>query len=632
MSVWGENRSGSGDRGGVAVMLVAGAALVFALAPAAVLAVAAAAALMLTGRGWALPVWSGWVAHAWAMVTHSGDLRVWGPPWSVLALTPVLYWATVAVLGALTVVLVGNAAAWWWRWYGPVRPGHASRAELRKELSVGACRDLARTKTRPGLNPAQCRRAPPDEVGIALHRGPIGRMWVPLLSHTCALGPSQSGKSREHMAPVAIDAPGALLCQSTRPDVLLFSALARTRRLLLAGAVYVFDATATVAWPAQWGWDPVRGCEDADVAMRRAHTLVEASGVKIEIGGGAGNDRLFRERAEKVLTAYLLAAALRGLEVDAVLDWAINRHDPAPAEILARYPDAAHTAANLRAEQDLPERTAGAVWLAVRRVMEPLMTPRLQQLCRPGSRGVDHLDPKTLIGNQASLYLIAGTQEDTGAVPLLTALAQEWLLAARGLALSYPEERLDPPATAVFDELTNATPIPDLPETISDALARGVLVHWAAQSLSQLYNTFGEHGARTLLSNTATKSFWGGIDDLPTMNWISALFGTYERASYQHHTDGMFSPSRSSVGTVTVPVIAPGDVRMIPRGEVLTAYRGMRAIHAHTIDVLKRPDGRQIRRDMAAIRSGDLAGLVDHRGLRVDTPTEQGPSGPARPG
>jgi type IV secretory pathway TraG/TraD family ATPase VirD4 len=49
-----------------------------------------------------------------------------------------------------------------------------------------------------------------------------------------------------------------------------------------------------------------------------------------------------------------------------------------------------------------------------------------------------------------------------------------------------PHRRLDPPATAILDELTNATPVPQIPEIISDSAGRGVLIHWGAQSLAAL--------------------------------------------------------------------------------------------------------------------------------------------------
>ena len=110
------------------------------------------------------------------------------------------------------------------------------------------------------------------------------------------------------------------------------------------------------------------------------------------------------------------------------------------------------------------------------------------------------------------------------------------------MALHYPTRRLDPPATAILDELPNATPIPQLPDIISDSAGRGVVIHWAAQSAAQLEDTFTPARARQLLDNSTTMTFWGGTKDARTLDWISTLAGHHEALRWQHHTDGPARP------------------------------------------------------------------------------------------
>jgi type IV secretory pathway TraG/TraD family ATPase VirD4 len=173
------------------------------------------------------------------------------------------------------------------------------------------------------------------------------------------------------------------------------------------------------------------------------------------------------------------------------------------------------------------------------------------------------------------------------------------------MALATPARRLDPPATAVLDELPSATPIPSLPEALADCAGRGVLIHWAAQAVTQLEETFGRGPAWSLLSNTRAITVWGGMVDPSTLEWLSTLFGHHEQPRWQHHSEGGFlSPTRSSLGTETVPTYRPGDVRQIPDGEVLIAYRNLRAIRARTTDVSRRADWPQIRADIDVIRAG----------------------------
>ena len=197
-------------------------------------------------------------------------------------------------------------------------------------------------------------------------------MCSPLTSPTGTFAPTQTGKSRGDLVHKGLGAPGALLCSTTKPDLLEFAALARTRRRM-AGPVLVFDATGTTRWPAQLRWSPISGCDDWRSAYQRAHTMVEAAAVHLT-EGNSGNDRVFRERATMVVAAYLLAAALYDRGVGVLVRWSIGKPPSTePADLLEpRYPQLAR---NLRAEIGMVAQTSDAVWLSVRRVIEPFLDP-----------------------------------------------------------------------------------------------------------------------------------------------------------------------------------------------------------------------------------------------------------------
>jgi hypothetical protein len=208
----------------------------------------------------------------------------------------------VTTFGGAGLVALGVPA---WRRFGPTPAGHATPADIRRELSVAAARATAQW-TRPSLSPAQRRHARLEQIAAPLHRGPHGQpMCTPLENPTGTLAPTQSGKSRQDLVHKVLAAPGALLCSTTKPDLLEFTALSRTRRAQ-AGPVLVYDATGAVRWPATLRWSPIAGCADPDVARRRAHTMVEAASVELAQVGG--NDKVFRDRAKTVLQAYLMAA------------------------------------------------------------------------------------------------------------------------------------------------------------------------------------------------------------------------------------------------------------------------------------------------------------------------------------
>lgn len=533
--------------------------------------------------------------------------------------------AVVAVLGVAGVLL----GRWWWRRWRPAPSGHATRAELARELSLPAARRSAE-RTRPSLSPSECRSAPGPEVAIPFHRYRDTSLYLSFTNLTGTLAPTQSGKSRMDLVHKVLDAPGALLCSTTKLDLVEFAALARSRRRT-AGPVVVYDATGRLGWPSPLRWSLIEGCEDQQEASRRAFTLVEAAAVRVEAGGGggAGNDRVFRERAVVVLTAYLVAAAVSGAGIDDIRAWATERSDsdsgprpPAatlPVKLLA---DAGRSelSANLSAEMALDPRTASAVWMSVRRVVGAWTDPRLREmLSPPRGRG---LDVRRFIGQGGSLFLIADQQQAAEAVPVLTALAEHWLRTAQEMALDYPARRVDPPVTNVFDELANATPVPGLAQVISDAAGRGVVIHWAAQSLAQLERIFGPVGYREVLDNTTSLSVWGGIKDDRTLQWVSELCATHERQRRQVQLDGLFTRERHSIGTETSPVMRVGDIRKLGRGKVLVLHRGLPCFVADVVDVSRRPDSDEITRDVEIIRE-QRAIPIDDRGYRIQPHTAE---------
>jgi type IV secretory pathway TraG/TraD family ATPase VirD4 len=597
----------------LALVGLAAGALAVVVAGAGVLMVGAAVTTGLLDGTWRLPKPSTWTNAVLGILTTPGEpgARL-GLPWSsALAGHTGWYWAVTVLLFLLVAVAAVAAGVPVWRRFGPTPAGHASREDIRAELSIIAARRTA-TWTRPSLSPAQRRRATMEDVAAPLHRSPAGTpMCTPLENPTGSLAPTQSGKSRRDLVHKALGAPGALLCSTTKPDLLEFTALARTRRPG-AGPVLVYDATGTVAWPARLRWSPIAGCQDPDVAYRRAHTMVEAASVGLR--NVTGNDKVFRDRAQIVLQAYFLAAATHDRTVDDLIRWAMSKPpDQEPVTLLqaAGYPDHAR---NLRAEVGMVAETSDAVWMSVRRVIEPLMDPHLRQLCAPPPG--TGFDAAEFIKQGGSLYLVAGQQQAAQAAPLLTALVEQWLTTAQDMALTYPHRRVDPVVSSVLDELTQATPVPQLPSVVADIAGRGGLVHWGAQSLAKLEEVYGPQGARQLLDNTTTLTIWGGTKDSRTLELVSLLAGHHERKRYQQQNDGLLSPGRLVIGTETVPTFRPGEVRAIARGRVMVIHRHLLPILARTVDVAQRRDWPTLRQDVEAVRSGNVP--VDERGYALD--------------
>ncbi len=592
----------------LAAVLLGGLCLV------AVTMLGAAVTTGLLGGAWQIPGTNTWMSGLIGLLTNPGQPGSGlGAPWSsALSASPVAYWLVTTVLFGLACGGVVAVAMPMWRRFGPTPPGHASRADIRAELSLAAARRTA-AWTRPSLDRPARQKADLAEVGVPLHRGPNNQvLCTPMENPTGAFAPTQSGKSRTDVVHKALAAPGALVCSTTKPDLIEFAALVRTRRPN-AGPVLVFDTTGEVQWPAKVRYSPVTGCRDFNTARRRAETLVDAAAVGLENTGG--NDKIFRERAKTVVQSYLLAAAHAGRGVGDLVTWAITKPpDQEPVKLL-RECGFAELADNLKAEIGMVAETSDAVWLSVRRVIEPWLDPRLRELCSPAPG--HEFDPRSFIGNQGSLFLVAGEHQAAQVRPVLTALVEDILTTEQELALAYPSRRLDPPATNVLDELYDATPVPRLPDILADSAGRGVLVHWAAQSLAHLDTLYEENGRRQLLDNTTTLTLWGGIKDQKTLEWVSTILGYHDRLRHQQQSDGFLGVGRTSVGTESTPTFRPGAVRTLERGRVLVIHRHLLPIKARTVDVSKRADWDTLRADVEAVRNGQAP--VDARGYATGT-------------
>lgn len=185
------------------------------------------------------------------------------------------------IVVVVTLIVVGALVArWWWRRWRPAPAGHATRAQLARELSLPAARRSAE-RTRPSLSSSERRSAAGTEVGIPFYRYRDTSLCLSFTNLTGTLAPTQSGKSRMDLVHKVLDAPGALLCSTTKLDLVEFAALARSRRPT-AGPVVVYDATGRLPWPSPLRWSLIEGCEDQQEANRRAFTLVEAAAVRVD--------------------------------------------------------------------------------------------------------------------------------------------------------------------------------------------------------------------------------------------------------------------------------------------------------------------------------------------------------------
>jgi type IV secretion system protein VirD4 len=162
----------------------------------------------------------------------------------------------------------------------------------------------------------------------------------------------------------------------------------------------------------------------------------------------------WQQMTEEVLRCYLHAAALSGATMRDVLGWVARPADPTPIRILRTTPEAAPGwPEELTAQSGADPRQRDSVWAGVRRAVDALADPRVLDACSPPPH--EAFDAGAFLRARGTLYLLGTTGAQLSVAPLITALVEDLVDAARRLAADQPGGRLDPPLTLLLDEAAN---------------------------------------------------------------------------------------------------------------------------------------------------------------------------------
>ena len=451
-------------------------------------------------------------------------------------------------------------------------------------------------------------RFDPAAVGWRIgkaHEPRGGQLWCPWDRTAGVIGPQGSGKTLDLLNPALLGAPGAALVTLTKVDDLLLTITARS-----AGdrPCVVLDPFRLAEGLPELVWDPVAGCDDPITAERRAKAF--GAGTVRTMAQNADGDsaaRFYVAEAAKVLQCYLHAAALAGLNLDAVLRWVAN---PAgtnePAEILLDHPQAAPLWHGLlQGAVTGDERTVANTVTTLQQSMALFFQPGIRRRCVP-SPGRPATDIADIIARRGTLYLLGREDPYASASPLMTALAEHILDTALTLANRSPWGRLCPPMLACLDELPSTAPLPTLRTRMANERALGISIIYAAQTWRQLAAIFGDTEARALYGLTNIVIVFGGGKDIGFNKEISDLVGTTRvaRTTWQLGRGG----GRSTSGD-DILILRPEEVRQLPERQALVIAENTKPIIAK---LTRSIDGRTGRR-LLARQSEARRRLADHR-------------------
>lgn len=474
---------------------------------------------------------------------------------------PVVVWGSIIAVLVVYCIGVGLASAAWSRHQMQRRHGQdgfADKAELRRRGLTEPLARKAGLASRPILSQALgkvSRRNVPTEA-LAVRVGELYRardtdVWAQFRDGALIEGPTGSGKTWRIAWHRVVDSPGFVLATTTKPDLLWSTLAARAR----VGQVFVFDPEGISAWPDKLRWSIIAGCDDPDTALRRAEALVNAMPID-----DAKNGAYFTAKATVLMRCYLYAAARLGESIRTVRVWASSRNVPAVRNVLAdELPDwSKELEQTLGSQADSSEDIIGAT----SRLLEPLASPSLLDAVDvPADESADLRSIITSGSN--SLYLLS--EGTSGSVaPFVAALAAEVYHLAKEHALLQPQQRLDPPALFVLDEVNNVAPIPNLVDHVTDSAGRGLCLWMFAHSESQNRDRWGQIGGRRLTTESPIRVILPGLADDQELASLSRLIGDRE----QYHSPRM-APQR-------VPIMPAADIRQMPADMALVIYRGAR--------------------------------------------------------
>ena len=382
------------------------------------------------------------------------------------------------------------------------------------------------------------------------------------------------------MIPAILDAPGAVITTSTRPDNL--TATLRTRDAV--GPVAIFDPQQLAPGiRSSARWSPIRGCEDPQIALLRAKALATGA------AGGTVDSNFWQASSEQAVRCLLHAAALGGRTPTDLYRWSLSAVQAREAvAILATDPRAALSWDQaLESIVSADPRQRDSVWAMVSIAFSALADPRVLEALSPGEG--EEFDPETFLRSKGTVYLLGTATGAAATGGLVGAFVEDVVGAARRLAASSPGARLDPPLSLLLDEAANY-PLPSLTSLMSEGGGTGISTMVVLQSLAQARAVWGEHAASAVWDAAIVKIVLGGGSTARDLDDLSRLIGQREETQSSTNTAG---DGRRSVSTSTtkVPIMEPHRLRTLPFGTAVLLLRSAKPILLSMTPWVDRRDG-----------------------------------------
>jgi type IV secretion system protein VirD4 len=544
-------------------------------------------ALITTGQWVDTPLSSGLAV----LVDPSHPARAFG----LDSFGPVLYWAIVAVLAGVPIAIGmavtrirkhrrastrGRAS------HLAARPGLATRADV--EHAVGRRQVLHRGRSaRPSLKYPR-----PEDVGTLRGYSRGRECWSSVEDSEIIVGPPRSGKGLHVVINAILDAPGACVTTSTRPDNLV--ATIGLRKAI--GPVAVFD-------PQGLGkvdgirWSPVRGCEDPTTAIVRASGLAAGAGFA---KGGVSDGAFWHGQTEMALRGLLHAAAIDDTGIDRLYRWGLEPASAIEAVTILNHSDTAAEGwgDTLDGIVRMDGRTRDAIWAGVRSALSALADPAVRRAFDPPPG--EGLDPKTFLADKGTIYLLGTGAGASATSAFIAALLEDITETARQIAAHQEGGRMEPPLSLVLDEIANLCAVPSLPSLMADGGGNGISTLVVIQSLAQARDRWGEQAAAAMWDAATLRLILGGSAQPRDLQDLSAVCGDRDE-ELRNWSRGPDGGRTWSTSTRRMPILPPAALRTLPFGTGVLLARTAPPIPLAMRPWTSRTDASAIRKDITEV-------------------------------
>ncbi|MFD8706824.1 type IV secretory system conjugative DNA transfer family protein [Kitasatospora sp. NPDC059648] len=501
---------------------------------------------------------------------------------------------------------------------GPKGEGFANKMELASLF--GERQLLARIpELRPSLHNATGRKPSGLDAGLRLGTDALWKrqLWISCEDSVLIFAPPRSGKSAWLIGAV-IDAAGAAVVTSTRAD--LYQLTHRLRRAN-GRPVWVFNADVDgVANTIRW--NPVKGCEDPNVAMRRAGYMLAAHAK----GESMANQSFWDSHSMRLLRALMMAAALKGGTLMDVAAWCSDPNNPEPLRVMEanahRVPELWYR--DLRQEMEAPDKTAAGVYMSLSPTLEFLSLPGTAQIVLPAP-GEREFSAEELLQRQGTLYLMGEDREHGSIAPLYSCLVAEIYETAKAMA-KRAGGRLDPYGRFILDEAAVICPLP-LHRWSADAGGWNIHLVMSVQGRAQLEDRWGRTGADILWQNM-NKFALGGSSVPADLETLSSLIGDKDETVVTVSKDRDGKPTESH-SLRRVRIMSPSEIRKMKVGTGLYFHRAGSPVLVNYTPGWKRKDVKlALKEEKAEQKAAEKAAKVAAR-PGIDLTKQQPVAAPA---